>query len=526
MRSGVVPVAGKGLRFGEISKRYPKCILPYKNKPIIVHTIEYLFDVVKCNEVILVVNYGRDKIREIVEAYFYGDDRIRFCVYEADDGVAGSVLAGMKECSPSSKEVLIALGDMVIQSDIREKTNFNNDFLSVTDICGIDPSRWCMVYTDTATGKTCFSDKSPEKILTSRPLNGLYFITDKDRFIDIGEKQKHHHRTSEWQLSEILSAYSDKWDIHSVSVLDFGTLPEYLENRDISISREFNSVVIQEDQVVKSSSKNPEKIYKEYCWYQFAPRTIKRYLPSVYDADFTFTSRSAKYSMERIDYLTLREIYLFDSNDLNLWSEIIRHLLDVVQTFISSTKRYSPLSEEFFKTVLKRTEERLSSVGKHFPDGFVDRYEEQFRSPGHSLHFYHGDLCFSNVFYDISTKRIKLIDPRGEYYGSYKYDLAKLTHSFLGLYDLVDSEMYFITKENKIRLYSKNKKDLALFWLRMLETTFGNRITEQVLTLTSSLFFSMIPLHYHNKINQELYYKIGSFIWNKDFSFLDENWEF
>ena len=60
----------------------------------------------------------------------------------------------------------------------------------------------------------------------------------------------------------------------------------------------------------------------------------------------------------------------------------------------------------------------------------------------------------------------------------------------------------------------------------MLEEKFGSEVTEQVLILTSSLFFSMIPLHYHNKTNQELYYKIGSLIWNKDFSYLEENWEF
>ena len=526
MRSGVVPVAGKGLRFGEISKRYPKCILPYKNKPILVHTIEYLFNIVECKEVVLVVNYGKDKIQEIVEAYFQEDPRIRFCVYEKDDGVAGSVLSGVEYCSPSSREVFVALGDMIIQSDIREQTEFDNDFLSVTNIDQIDPSRWCMVYTSAYSGRTCFSDKSKEFIPTSKPLNGLYFIKDKDRFIQIGGLQKPLHRTSEWQLSEILSEYSDKWSIYPVSVLDFGTLPEYLENRNISISREFNSILIQEDQVIKSSSKNPEKIYREYCWYKSSPKKIKRFLPSVYDSDFTFEYGSARYFMERIDYLTLREIYLFDSNDLQLWSEIIDKLFNVVDVFLHSTNQTTPSSVSFFKDILKRTEERLASVDKILPVGFVSTFEKQFQSTNTSLHFYHGDLCFSNVFYDLSTKRIKLIDPRGEYYGSFKYDLAKLTHSFLGLYDLVDSEMYFITKENKIRLYSKNKKDLALLWIRMLEEKFGSEVTEQVLILTSSLFFSMIPLHYHNKTNQELYYKIGSLIWNKDFSYLEENWEF
>lgn len=37
---GIIPAAGKGVRFKEIGKNYSKTILPYNEKPILIHQIE------------------------------------------------------------------------------------------------------------------------------------------------------------------------------------------------------------------------------------------------------------------------------------------------------------------------------------------------------------------------------------------------------------------------------------------------------------------------------------------------------
>ena len=56
--------------------------------------------------------------------------------------------------------------------------------------------------------------------------------------------------------------------------------------------------------------------------------------------------------------------------------------------------------------------------------------------------FWHGDLCFANLFHDFRAKRVLCIDPRGTLhdgrdssYGDRRYDLGKLAHSVLGDYD-------------------------------------------------------------------------------------------
>jgi hypothetical protein len=56
----------------------------------------------------------------------------------------------------------------------------------------------------------------------------------------------------------------------------------------------------------------------------------------------------------------------------------------------------------------------------------------------------HGDFCFSNIFYDFRSQRIRVIDPRGldasdaiSPYGDRRYDIGKLHHSAIGMYDMI-----------------------------------------------------------------------------------------
>ena len=49
----------------------------------------------------------------------------------------------------------------------------------------------------------------------------------------------------------------------------------------------------------------------------------------------------------------------------------------------------------------------------------ISKYEHE----GYSL--MHGDLCFSNIFYDFTKKNIFVIDPRGQMFGSKYYEYAK-----------------------------------------------------------------------------------------------------
>ena len=60
----VIPAAGRGVRFNELGKNYPKCVLPYKDVPIIVHNIRLALNS-GAREVCIVIGHQGEKIKDI-----------------------------------------------------------------------------------------------------------------------------------------------------------------------------------------------------------------------------------------------------------------------------------------------------------------------------------------------------------------------------------------------------------------------------------------------------------------------------
>src|SRR5690606_13373359 len=125
----------------------------------------------------------------------------------------------------------------------------------------------------------------------------------------------------------------------------------------------------------------------------------------------------------------------------------------------------------------------------------------------------HGDFCFSNILFDSRCNRIKLIDPRGinakgelSIYGDQKYDIAKLTHSILGLYDHIIAGRYFITESNTNNVKIEFDIDQRIYEIQKIyrDSFFINELeVKDILPLVVLLFVSMVPLHSDRKDRQE-----------------------
>ena len=127
--------------------------------------------------------------------------------------------------------------------------------------------------------------------------------------------------------------------------------------------------------------------------------------------------------------------------------------------------------------------------------------------------YLHGDLCFSNVLYDSRADNIKVIDPRGinadnqlTLLGDQKYDLAKLCHSFVGLYDFIIADAFELIENNEVGVilnFDCDDSVLALadiFGQTPFIPNFNNR---DILPLTVLLFLSMLPLHSDKPLRQK-----------------------
>ena len=113
----------------------------------------------------------------------------------------------------------------------------------------------------------------------------------------------------------------------------------------------------------------------------------------------------------------------------------------------------------------------------------------------------HGDLCFSNILYDLRGGICRLIDPRGSFgqaglYGDPRYDLAKLNHSVRWLYDFIVADLFSVTDDGDFDY------ELAIFHRAyhgdiaagFAQEIFAGYAMAEIELITGLLFASMIPL--------------------------------
>ena len=126
----------------------------------------------------------------------------------------------------------------------------------------------------------------------------------------------------------------------------------------------------------------------------------------------------------------------------------------------------------------------------------------------------HGDYCFSNILFDSSNYIFKLIDPRGRLnkeatiYGDPRYDIAKLRHSVVGLYDFIVHGLFKLNENGTNFEY----KILTTNEYGILEEIFDKYLTlngfniQEIKFIEGLLFLSMIPLHKDNFDRQKVFY--------------------
>lgn len=496
---GVIPAAGKGTRFKELGKQYSKTILPYKEKPLLVHQIEWL-EKQGCTEIRVVLNHQEEGVREMLTMY---NKFVKIVKQENQNGLSGAVFSALH--SKDKDNVLILLGDLVVDEDLPEDI-LDKDFISVQEVP--DFSRWCMVETKNGFAKN-FVDKPQERPDTNLAVSGVYHILNPQKFYSLLEEQLNSSDTisGEYQISSVLQKIADEYmlNVIKLKLIDFGTLEEYLQNRSVKISRSFNDIEVDGSFITKSSVKEREKIIKECNWFNNLPDEVKIHTPRIFSYDF-FKERTY-YKMEKILAPSLREIYLFLDSSVETWDGIFNSMFET----LSIMEKYGH-KNKFMEAVVDKTKSRVKSINIPVENllitDFIDDlasavYSEEFRRPT----LMHGDFCFSNLLYDFNSSSVKMIDPRGELFGDHYYEVAKMCHSILWDYDFVDAELY-VQEGGEFKLYNNGKWDIKDRFIDILEGKYSDSEIRYIKLLTASLFLSMIPLHSHNINNQKLYYKI------------------
>ncbi|MGI9875640.1 capsular biosynthesis protein [Vibrio chagasii] len=319
--------------------------------------------------------------------------------------------------------------------------------------------------------------------------------------------------------------------------LDFGHVNTYYSSRaKYTTQRSFNDLTITIEKVKKSSGQT-FKMHGEINWFQNIPPDLNIFTPQFLGS---FSVPNIGYELEYLYSTPLNELFVFSSLSNNTWKKIIAscfHFLDKCKSYTFDEENYE--LGEFFENktfsrlneYFEREESSLDTMwvfNDYAPISIREILRDIARyTPSVSQkNIMHGDFCFSNILYDFKTNRIKVIDPRGvdlsgdsTIFGSQLYDIAKLSHSLIGSYDMILARSFLLEFEiGKISfeiIEGYEHSSLQEWFYQECLIRFGV-CRNQILSMQIHLFLSMLPLHSDDIIRQRallsnvfrLYYKL------------------
>ncbi|MGS0682199.1 capsular biosynthesis protein [Shewanella sp. 125m-7] len=329
-----------------------------------------------------------------------------------------------------------------------------------------------------------------------------------------------HIIKQDWDFIQGLNAYiQDKGMAPHIyqNWYDFGHIHTYYQSKSrMTTQRAFNEMSISGQVVTKTSFKK-NKLSAEANWYQTIPGPLRCYTPQLLST--LEAKESFSYSIEYLHLTALNELYVFSQLPAFSWRKILKSCCQ----FLKHAGEYCDKDEPTLNALFaNKTQQRLSNyaanaaVDINLPLTVNGKLQPSLaRLAKLSLDFLpadtrrmnilHGDFCFSNILYDFRTCNIKVIDPRGidaqdkvTTYGNTVYDIAKLAHSVIGLYDSIIAGYFKGTLEQQNLSFSiasdSRQEQIIADFIKLIHEEFS--ITENELyAMQIQLFLSMLPLH-------------------------------
>jgi hypothetical protein len=320
---------------------------------------------------------------------------------------------------------------------------------------------------------------------------------------------------------------------------DLGHISEFMQTRNIhDTSRSFNCVVMNEHTVTKSSD-NEQKLKHEYNWYRKLPTQLSIHTPKLLSSKIVNRS----YILEKIPLVPLSEIACYGRQSSAFWFQIMDSFSKLLDDF--SEYRPGDIELNYTKFIKEKTSERSASfpveiskllkkriiINETEYQNFYDlntklslKFQNLLLKHDEAPCICHGDLCFSNTFYDNRANLLKVIDPRGSFgnyigaHGYQSYDIVKLAHSSLASYDEIIGGLYYLKRcsdyEYTFEIYSNHNQEAISRLFKDVILQRRNIPLRKLYANLFHLFSSMIPLHSDNVSRQLAFYfqalKFGS----------------
>lgn len=315
--------------------------------------------------------------------------------------------------------------------------------------------------------------------------------------------------------------------------LDVGHINTFFASREkFTTERSFNSIAIGAGCVTKSGEQR-RKIEAEINWLRQVPRMIKLRTPQLLEAGEV--DGQPYYVLEYLHLVPLNELFVHGRQPVIFWNALFQHcdnfLVECRRALLAlpdgERRQQEALAERSAQDLrITKTAQRLQQFASQRGIDLAAGWQFNGRAmPGLDAIFQevakvaqqqpcipgvmHGDFCFSNILYDSRADAIKTIDPRGltqdgelSIYGDISYDIAKLSHSVIGLYDYIIAGLFTLRQQGDYALQFELHTDP---WLDTLQQAFlqrrfleGGYPARDSLPQVILLFLSMLPLHADN----------------------------
>ncbi|MFZ4565791.1 MAG: hypothetical protein ACOYMY_04945 [Prochlorococcaceae cyanobacterium] len=381
--------------------------------------------------------------------------------------------------------------------------------------------------------------------LISHPFTGrIYAQAEQVRTIlrEMGEEQKNDliYLGAELIQKQLASIRYEKW-------IDAGHQATYAESKLHSISsRFFNSLSYNpETNTIRKVSSEATKLRLEAQLINEAPARIRRFFPAIVSS--SNQGEQWEVEMEYVGYPSLAEVFLYSKVGPNTWKRIIDSLGQAYDAFYGGTVVLKERASWLYSEKTLARQKTLEGILKDHPNHSLKAvYEQPYSVNGLAmpslretyglmldvchelertceLHVGHGDMCFNNILVDPLFGTLKLIDPKAAVHPTTGqcglmqglYDLAKLNHSFIGLYDSVVNGLYglSLTDQTTVNTVVYAPSDFSVVSRMFQDRLLLERTDELACTqATANLFLSMLPLHREDEARMVTLAIVGSML--------------
>lgn len=302
------------------------------------------------------------------------------------------------------------------------------------------------------------------------------------------------------------------------------------ENKDKKVydSRYFNKVEQCNNIVIKSTDVlYSAKLRREYDWYVGIKGISRQYIPShveLLQDKNQYGNVAYHLYMDKCGIFPMSELYKSNLT-FDFWLLHINKLFEMVSDFslykveekdVSKKNPYTTKINDRLLTVKECIKskalqdilfgnQQLVVNGKkiyNFSDKDFARFNHAMlidldASYKRNCYFpYHGDLHLGNIL-----NSYKAIDPNGDVQGDIRYDIAKLRHSFHGLYDYILCNDYTLDYDGgnyNISIKGPTNYDLIMYAFDRKLVELGYDL-EEIKLIEGLLFVTMLPMHKENE---------------------------